>query len=575
MMVLLLLSLYIQLFESEVKLNYDGSVDIKEEITVNFDGGYYHGIYRDIPIELKGIAGNFSLGFNVNEVLMDGEDVPLKKSTRYDGGTKNLNLRIGEPDRTISGIHVYTIEYSAVLGARYFKEWDELYWNITGNSWEDRIDSLQCTVTFPSEVLLTDEDIKIFFGKYGSDRTSDHYRLTPQKLSFGTGRLYPGYGVTADIRFPKGYLTKPPLSTTILLKLKSYLGPLFAILLPLSVFIKLFRKWQREGKDLPIGTITVKYEPPKDLTAAEVGTILDQRVDQVDITSILFDLARLGYLSIEETETQKFLFLKNKDYKIKILKDMDLKEEKHLREFLSGLKKVGGEEFLISDLKEKFYKHVKSVKDEIYRSVHKKKYFYGNPDKVRQGYVGVGILALFFGIWATPFFYGLFTAMSLPFVSGGLVAGFTIGIALSGLITLCFGPAMPKRTYEGRKVLTDILGFKEFLVRVEKERLKWMLEKNPSVFFDFLSYAIAIGVVDEWAERFSGLQIEPPGWYSAYGVHHGPIMTSHIANSVGNSISAFTSAATSAPRGSSSGFGGGGGGGFSGGGGGGGGGGGW
>jgi hypothetical protein len=191
-MLFLLLSLYIQLFDSEVKLDYDGSVDIKEDITVNYDGGYHHGIYRDIPLELKGIAGNFSLGFNINEVLMDGEDVPVKKSTRRYGGGKDLRLRIGDPDRTISGIHVYTIKYSAVLGARYFKEWDELYWNITGNRWEDRIDSSRCTITFPSEVLLTEEDIKLFVGTYGSDRITDHYTLTAQKLSFGTGKLYPG-----------------------------------------------------------------------------------------------------------------------------------------------------------------------------------------------------------------------------------------------------------------------------------------------------------------------------------------------------------------------------------------------
>jgi len=132
---------------------------------------------------------------------------------------------------------------------------------------------------------------------------------------------------------------------------------------------------------------------------------------------------------------------------------------------------------------------------------------------------------------------------------------------------------MPKRTYKGREVLTDILGFKEFLIRVEKERLKRMLEQNPTIFFDFLSYAIALGVVNQWAQRFSGLEIEQPGWYSAYGLH-GPIMASHITGSIGDSIGAF-SAVTSPPRGSSSGFSGGGGGGFSGGGGGGGGGGGW
>jgi uncharacterized membrane protein YgcG len=562
-MLFLLLSLYIQLFDSEIKLNEDGSLDIKEEITVNFDGGYYHGIYRDIPLELRGTIGNYSLGFEVHSVLMDGNSVSVKQSkNRYGDGT-DLRIRIGDPDRTITGIHIYTIEYSAALGARYFDDWDELYWNVTGNRWEDRIDSLYCTVIFPSPVELSDEDIKIFVGRYGSDRTTNNYTLDSDSLCFGTGTLYPGYGATVDIRFPKDFLSKPPLSATLSLKLKSYLGPLFAVLLPLSTLILLFKRWYREGKDLPPRTITVKYIPPKDLTAAEVGTILDQKVDMVDITSILFDLARLGYLSIEEVQTTKFLFLKNKDYKIKILKDMELGKETHLREFLRGLSAIGGKEFLISDLKGEFYRYVKDVKEEIYKSVEEKGYFYGNPDNIRKVYFGFGLAALIMGFVATFFLLPLF---SPP------ITGLTGGIALGGLVTLCFAPAMPKRTYKGREILTEILGFKEFLVRVEKERLKRMLEQNPSIFFDFLSYAIALGVVDEWAERFSGLELVPPGWYTAYGIH-GPIRAAYISSSIGDSISAF-SAASSVPRGSSSGFSGGGGG-FSGGGGGGGGGGGW
>lgn len=572
-MILLLLSLYIQLFDSEIELNKNGSLEIKEKITVNFDGGYHHGIFRDIPLELRNRMGNFSLGFKVNQVLMDGEDVPVKKSTRGYGGGKDLRLRIGAPDRTVSGIHVYTIKYSAVLGARYFKEWDELYWNVTGNRWENRIDSSHCAVIFPSPIQLSDKDIKIFIGTQGSDKTTENYTLTSNRISFGTGTLYPGYGTTIDIRFPKGYLNKPPLLKRFWLKLKSYLGFILGVLIPLSVFIFLFRRWKREGKDLPAGTITVKYKPPKDLTAAESGTILDQKVDSVDITSILFDLARLGYLAIEEVQTNKFLFLKTKDYKIKILKEMDLGKERHLREFLKGLKAKGGNEFLISDLKGEFYKYVKDVTEELYKSVKKKKYFYGNPDEVRKKYYGFGFAALFIGAWATPFAFGMLSAF-VSYSMGGIVAGLTGGVALSGLITLGFASAMPKRTYKGREVLTDILGFKEFLVRVEEERLKRMLDQNPTIFFDFLSYAIALGVVDEWAQRFKGLQIEAPDWYTTYGGVHGPIMASHITSSVGDSIGAF-SAVSSPPRGSSSGFSGGGGGGFSGGGGGGGGGGGW
>jgi len=574
-MIFLLLSLYIQLFDSEINLNSNGSLNIKEEITVNFDGGYHHGIYRDIPLELSSKTGNFSLGFKVEKVLMDGKDVPAKKSTRRYGGGKDLRIRIGDANKTISGIHVYTIKYSAVLGTRYFKEWDELYWNVTGNRWEDRIDSSRCTVIFPSPIKLSNEDIKIFAGEYGSDRTTEQYTLTDNKLSFGTGTLYPGYGSTVDIRFPKGYLTKPPFLTTFWLKLKSYLGLLFVVLVPLFTFVILFKRWKREGKDLPVGTITVKYRPPSDLTAAEAGTILDQKVDSVDITSILFELARLGYLSIEEIQTEKFFFLKKKDFKIKILKENGLDKEKHLKKFLLGLKKEGGKEFLLSELKGEFYTHVNKVTEELYKSVKKKKYFYGNPDTIRKKYYGFGFAALFIGMWATPFAIGMLSAI-VSTAAGLIVGGIMGGLVLSGLITLCFASVMPKRTYKGREVLTDILGFKEFLVRVEKERLNRMLDENPTIFFDFLSYAIALGVIDEWAEHFKGLLIESPNWYSAYDVH-GPIMASHITSSIGNSISAFSSA-SSPPRGSSSGSSSGfssGGGGFSGGGGGGGGGGGW
>ncbi|MEO0293835.1 MAG: DUF2207 domain-containing protein [candidate division WOR-3 bacterium] len=560
-MLLLFIGLYIQLFDNEIRLNKDGSLNITEKILVNFEGGYHHGIYRIIPIELRGMTNNYSLGFDVNQILMDGEEVSVKQTkNRYRGGT-DLSLRIGDPNKLITGIHLYTIKYSVALGVRYFKDWDELYWNVTGNRWEFRIDSSICTVIFPSPIKLSEKDIRIFVGSYGSKETIKSYILTFDSLSFVTGSLYPGYGTTLAIRFPKGYLTSPPFLTNFFLNLKNYLGLTFAILLPLTSFIFLFKKWLKEGKDLPTGTISVKYKPPENLTAAEAGTILDQKVDMADITSILFDLARMGYLSIEEIQTEKFLFLKNKDYKIKILKDIDLNEKKHLRTFLKGLKEKGGEEFLLSKLKGEFYIYVDSIREELYKLAKEENYFYGNPIEVRMRYLGIGSSSVIIGFMGMIFS----SILSIPVIPG--IMG---GIVISGLITICFAPIMPKRTSKGRELLIDILGFREFLIRVEKERLKKMLDQNPTIFFDFLSYAIALGVVDEWAEKFREFELMPPTWYKTYGVY-GPIKITHISHSIGDSISAF-SAASSSPRGSSSGFGGGG---FSGGGSGGGGGGGW
>ena len=66
----------------------------------------------------------------------------------------------------------------------------------------------------------------------------------------------------------------------------------------------------------PLGpdAIPVRYEPPEGMTPAEMGTVLDERVDMGDITATILDLAVRGYLQIEETETTKFLFLSDTDY---------------------------------------------------------------------------------------------------------------------------------------------------------------------------------------------------------------------------------------------------------------------
>jgi hypothetical protein len=42
------------------------------------------------------------------------------------------------------------------------------------------------------------------------------------------------------------------------------------------------------GRDLPgRGTIVVNYEPPDKLSPAEVGTLIDERVDQRDISAVI------------------------------------------------------------------------------------------------------------------------------------------------------------------------------------------------------------------------------------------------------------------------------------------------
>jgi uncharacterized membrane protein len=153
----------------------------------------------------------------------------------------------------------------------------------------------------------------------------------------------------------------------------------------------------------------------------------------------------------------------------------------------------------------------------------------------------------------------------------------TVVLAAAGtaLPILGFGIFMPARTMKGARALERVLGFEEFLERVESDRYKRMIT-SPEMFERFLPYAMAFGVEKKWAAAFEGMYTQPPDWYR--GQWQGGFRPVFFVHSMGHMSSMAGTAMSSGPRSSGgSGFGGGGfsGGGFSGGGFGGGGGGGW
>jgi uncharacterized membrane protein YgcG len=144
-------------------------------------------------------------------------------------------------------------------------------------------------------------------------------------------------------------------------------------------------------------------------------------------------------------------------------------------------------------------------------------------------------------------------------------ATFVLAGILTGLVVVIFGYFMPARTLLGSRTLEGVLGFEEFLGRVESDRMDRMIYK-PEMFEKYLPFAMALGVEKKWAAAFEGIYTEPPQWYT--GTSYPTFQPSSFVGNL-NRMSASTAAAmASAPRSSGgSGFsGGGGGGGFSGGG---------
>jgi hypothetical protein len=101
----------------------------------------------------------------------------------------------------------------------------------------------------------------------------------------------------------------------------------------------------------------------------------------------------------------------------------------------------------------------------------------------------------------------------LPWILGALLTAAIIG----GV-----GRIMPARSRAGTRALGKVRGFKEFLARVEKDRLA-KLEDSPELFEKYLPYAMAFAVENKWAQAFARIAVPPPQWYSGKSGNFFPV----------------------------------------------------
>jgi uncharacterized membrane protein len=175
-------------------------------------------------------------------------------------------------------------------------------------------------------------------------------------------------------------------------------------------------------------------------------------------------------------------------------------------------------------------------------------FYRARPDRVRAGWMVGGVaLGLAIGFGGSALGAALLLT-PVPFIVAG---------ALVAVILLGFGAVMPARTEVGARALEQVLGFEEFLRRVESEQYKQVAIGHPEWFDRYLPFAMAFGVEKKWARAFEGIYTQSPTWYAGPSVTH--FSASRFSSSLANLSTAASSTMASSPRSSSgSGFGGGG-----------------
>ena len=526
-------SYHIDKFKANVHVDEDGSARVEEQISFIF-AGQFNGIYRNIPVEYPGPNGtNYSLFVRVTGVT-DENGAALKFEKRTSNGYLRLKVYL----EALNTTRTVNIEYTVLDASKFFEDHDEFYWNVTGNDWQVPIDSAAAAIYFPPSAS-GQLRAQAFGGVYGSN-DKEPCSVEGPVVSCETARPLPMHGgLTVDIFVPQGILQKPGSFTRAAWFFRS--NPI--VTLPLWALVVMFTLWWLKGRDPDPGmSVAPMYAPPDKMGPAEAGTLVVDHVQPRDITAVLVDLAVRGYIKIAEVD-HKGLLLSHKDYELHLLKDSsqwsDLTD--YERTMLQQVFQ-GGSTTHISELRNRFYTTVPLLKTQILSALKRKGMYTLDPDSAA-GFWVLGAI-----VTAAP--YALLQWLGVADFFSGITPA-VISIIIAVVIVFLFGRELTAKSMLGARTRVQILGFEEFMNRVDADRLKRM---PPDTFEKFLPYAMALGVEHRWAKAFEGIAQNPPSWYQS-GTGWGPgnaFSTYLFVNALGNMSQTASAAFVSAPRSSSS-----------------------
>lgn len=549
-------------YDIDYRLGADGAVDVTEDIAVRFDDTSHHGLDRFI-ITAQGYNDSTHRVYpltNVSVTSSTGAPTDLSKSAN--GGA--TRLRIGDPDRTVTGTQRYTLKYRlAGVVNKQSNGSTEFYINAVGSQWSIPIDKATVTLKGPAAVNRA----QCFYGESRSTQTCAAQAGPTATYSARSVGLGEGMSVLSAMPTSAFTSTAPILedgsaaeafgsggpfsqSTRKNLNLAGGVG---ALAIPAAVGAWLLRRRRRTG-DRRFGGVTpgempaqgqsvdevrgpepqvaVRFEPPRATTPGLMGTIIDKSADNRDVAGTIVDLAVRGYLTMKDLGDKDWLLTA----KSAPTGDVLLPYEAVLLNALFA----DGTEVRLSDLRNEFAGHLAEAKEGLYRETLERGWFDESPQASRSR--AMALVVGFFVAAAVAFFVG--NALNLS----GFI--FAAGFAVAGLLAFFSSRSAGARTPVGSAIYDQARGFELYLKTAEAKQFKF--EEAEQIFSRYMPYAVVLGLAERWAKVFGevaaaaaaqGYPMVMPYWYLPYGGFGG---FGGGFDDLGSSLDAFGEAASAA-----------------------------
>ena len=263
----------------------------------------------------------------------------------------------------------------------------------------------------------------------------------------------------------------------------------------------------RAAEFVPVGPGQSEFRVLGDVLPGHVGTVVDERVDPIDVTATLLDLAVRGHLLI--TELPRTTAFSQSDW---LLTRRDNPQAPGLRSFeqqlLDGIAPLGAE-VRVSELPGRVQEHIGGVQDKLYDEVVQKGWYERRPDATRNRWVQLGVVALVVAVVAT--------ALLAAFTTFGLV-----GLAL---VVLALGLAfvaqeIPARTTKGSALLAGLGALRSDLLSHPTDQMPPGREVHE--LSEVLPYAVVLGGADRWLRAIVATDADSAADSEELSWYHGP-----------------------------------------------------
>lgn len=566
-------------YRVSIQVHADNSMDITEEILADFSAKK-HGIYRSIPTRLEinpSAAGGedrvYSYGCSVENVSVTGREWSFE-----DSGSSATVIKIGDPDKLVSGRQNYRISYRYVYPDDRIDDFDFIYHNILGDQWSVPINKLSFEVKFDKALPETArENLRLYSGSRGEtgNELTVYYDVSQTSVSGHAYGIQPGEAITIMSVLPDDYFRGE--------KSRSPVPPSVGLVIALAGAVAAMILGLRTRRRKPV--TTVEFHPPENLSPAEVGTIVDETAGSKDVLSLIPWFGARGYLTVRMIE-KKVRKKTREVIELTRVKDLPDSAPEYQKKFFALLFKEGDVRVMY-DLDEKFgdeFQKVTRALDMEFKGERKlstgsgKSFllsliislgaalFFGFSSEISATEnIIPGIMALvFLGVTATG---GIVVKTGKYKITGPVFMGIFLAAELLCIILFCMDSCMfPPAVYFAVLVIcgagsilasriiapTDykvemmgkLLGLKEFISVAELDRLNMLMEESPDYFYEILPYAMAFNLEEEWSKHFESIKVGDPQWLegtddssSFSGVALCSLMNSTVTAAVSSSVS--------------------------------------